>query len=382
MTGERKGLEEVTEILSRRGWRLYREGQAKGTGTHTTYEKAVESLEANAASPSLKPKECTEKPKATLKQIIRLQKHLDERFSAKKGSYLAASYTAKRAASTIAALLSGGRIDASIYRKTDTEIITNQRVLTKLLFEDLKQAKSEMGKSCGLLGEYRLETARDLNKQTRKYLRIEKALSRLEEDESILKQKMASTTAESSVYAELLHSSGNVRLERQKLVNDYENTAGAIKNSKTGIDELTDYQLVVQESEQILGDACNSLEQVATRQAIAQTVLSAFTKGEASMDAASHVMDTLSSNVATTYRIISGAFESMNRLSASVGREGEMAGSATEASRALYGSLRNLRREQSESAHKYARQLFEKPMAEPAGMSGNGHRPVEAAELL
>ncbi len=377
MKTEKKSIDDVAEILSRRGWRLYGEANANGARTRTTYEKAVENLEATSASLSSKAKEDTEKPKATLRQIIRLQKHLDERFAAKKGSYNAMSYNAKRAIATISALLSRGGIDASIYRKADTEIIANQRTLTKLLFEDLKQAKSEMGKSYRLLGGYRFETARDLNKQTRRYLHVEKALSKLEEDESLIKQKMASTTAESSGYAELVHTAGSFRLERQKLVNDYENTAGAIRNSRTSIDELTDYQLVVQESEQILGDACNSLEQVSTRQAIAQTVLSAFTKGEASMDAAAQVMDTLSSNIATTYNIITGAFDSMNRLSARVGKKGEMAGSATDASRALYGNLRNLRKGQSESAHKYARQLFEKPMAEPAGISGNGHEPAE-----
>ncbi len=375
MSNEKKSLEGLTEILSRRGWQLYDEQKANGKGTHTTYEKAVKELETNTASPGPKANEDAEKPKTTLKQIIRLQKHLDERFAAKKGNYGALCYNTTRVIETLAAPFSGGAIDASIYRKADTEIITDQRTLTKLLFEDLKQAKSEMGKSYGLLGEYRLETARELNKQTRKYLHIEQALSQLEEDESIIKRNLESTTAESSIYAELVHTAGNVKLERQNLVNNYENAAIAIRNSKTSIDELTDYQLVVQESEQILGDACNSLEQVSTRQAIAQTVLSAFTKGEASMDAASQIMETLSTNIATTYHVITGAFESMNRLSVRVGAKGEMAGSATDASRALYGNLRNLRKGQTQNAHKYVRQLFEKPMEEMAGISNNGHGP-------
>lgn len=379
MSNKKKDIEDITEILSRRGWRLYEE-DAKERGKRTIYEKAVEDLETTTASFSSEADGISEKPKKTLMQIIRRQKHLHERFAAKKGSYEAASYNAKRVIAAIAAPLSGGRIDASIYKKADTEIINEQRTLTKRLFEDMKQVKSEMGKSYELLGEYRLEAARELNKQTRKYMRIEKALSQLEKDESLVKQKMASITAESSSYAELVHTAGNVRLERQKLVNDYENTAGAIRNSRTSIDELTDHQLFVQESEQILGDACNVLGQVSTRQAIGQTVLSASAKSEASMEPASRVVDVLSTDIAATYHIITGAFESIKRLSVQVGTRGERAGSVTDASKALYGSLRNMRKAQTQDVHQYARQLFEKPMAEYAGISNNGHNPADALQ--
>ena len=129
-----------------------------------------------------------------------------------------------------------------------------------------------MRKSYELLQEYRLETARDLQKGTRKYMRLERELSELERDEQVLKEQVSRTTADKRDYAELIHATGNVKLERQKLVNEHEKAASSIKSARIGLDEIADYQMVIRESEQVLGDASNSLEQVSTQQAISHAL--------------------------------------------------------------------------------------------------------------
>ena len=170
MSKGNRGLEEITDVLSRRNWRLYETEEGKKTNRRTLYERSVEELEAKSKPLKLKTGKGAEKPRKLLEQVVSLQRHLDRRFAAKKGGYAAVHYSAASMAASIASQLTIGGAEAHAYRKSDIELIAEQRSLTKLLLEDLKLAKKEMGRSYGLLEEYRLDTSRCLHVQTRRYM--------------------------------------------------------------------------------------------------------------------------------------------------------------------------------------------------------------------
>lgn len=373
-----KSKSDLESIVQKRGWSIKEDDPAREKRRRRAYERAVENLEANTEPVSLKALQSNEKPKALLQQIIRIQNHLDQRFSAKKGGAAAFYYGLQKAAYSLAGHLSNGRIDCSVYKKSDIELISEQRLFTNLLLGEFKQSGSEMRKSYELLQEYRLETARDLQKGTRKYMRLERELSELERDEQVLKEQVSRTTADKRDYAELIHATGNVKLERQKLVNEHEKAASSIKSARIGLDEIADYQMVIRESEQVLGDASNSLEQVSTQQAIAQAVLSAFVEGETSMGAAYEVMQTLSTNIVTTHRTITGTFDALNKFAVQLSARKVDANTTTQESRGLYRNMRDSRKAMVEDVHNYVRRLFEKPLLEVGEVSSNGHYAVEA----
>jgi len=354
----------LEDIIEKRGWSIKEDTPARNTRRRNIYERAVENLETNTASLNAKVQQSNERPKTLLHQIIGIQNHLDTRFTAKKGGSAALYYGFMRALYTFAAPLSGGRIDASVYRKSDIELITEQRGFTNLLLGEFNRSRKEMKKSYGLLEEYRLETARELQRGARRYMRLERELSELERDEQVLQEEMQQTTANKGNYAEIIHALGNVKLERQRLVNEHEKSASGIRSSRIGLDEIADYQMVIGESEQVLGDASSSLEQVSTQQAIAQAVLSAFVEGEASMGAAYEVMETLSTNIVTTHRTIAGTFDALNKLAVQLSTRRATANTTTEDSRGMYGNIRDSRKAQVEDVHDYVKRLFEKPLLE------------------
>ena len=82
MSKGNRGLEEITDVLSRRNWRLYETEEGKKTNRRTLYERSVEELEAKSKPLKLKTGKGAEKPRKLLEQVVSLQRHLDRRFAA------------------------------------------------------------------------------------------------------------------------------------------------------------------------------------------------------------------------------------------------------------------------------------------------------------
>ncbi len=369
-----KKNENASEILQKRGWSLYEPHQQK-TRRRSSYERAVDNLNSNSQGQTAKSKRATEKPKQIFDKIIAVQRHLDARFAAKNGGTASVSYSLKQ---PVDWLYSKMRNQQPIYSKNDVQVITEQRMLTMQLLGDFYQSRTEIRKSYDLLDEYRHDTGKSLHKSTRTYLTLEKALAGLENDEAAINSRLSEITAESNNYAELVRATGNIRLERQQLVNQHEQAANEVKNSRTGLDEIVDYQMVIKESEHVLDDACAGLEQVSKQQAVAQAVLSAFAEGESSMHAAYNVVDALSKNIVATHRTITSAFEALNRLSTQLTGRKAAAETSGIASRGLYGKMRSTRATNSGDVHQYVKELFARPEAET--IASNGHYSAESIQ--
>ena len=333
------------------------------------YERALESLISENSGPTIHI-ENADNPKNMLEEMINIQRHLDMRFAAKKGGIASIVYIAERPVDWLRGNLKN---EQSKYSKSDIELITEQRNLTKKILESFNKSERDIHKSYTLLEDYRTETAEDLETQTKEYIKTEQELEKLEKDEATLMEKLSRTTAASENYAQLLHQSGNIKLNRQKLVNKYERTAHAIRTSKTGLEDLAHYQLILAESEQVLGDASENLKQVSTQQSIAQAVIAAFMKGQTSMNAAYQVMETLSTNITATHHTIKDAFESLNNMAIQISTGRTSANASTESSKWLYSGIRNFRTPLTQDIHHYVRELFEKPAIDDPHQRKNKH---------
>ena len=333
------------------------------------YDRALESLISENSGPTIRV-ENVDNPKNMLEEMISIQKHLDIRFAAKKNAIAYVIYGAGR---SLDWLMGNVKNETSKYLKSDIELITEQRSLTKKILESFNKSERDIHKSYLLLEDYRTETAENLETQTKEYIKTEQDLEKLEQDETILLDKMSRATAASKNYAQLLHESGNIKLNRQKLVNKYERTAHAIKTNKTGLEDIAHYQLILAESEQVLGDASENLKQVSTQQSIAQAVVAAFVKGQTSMNAAYQVMESLSTNITATHRTIKDAFESLNNMALQISTGKTRAGTSTEPSKWLYGGIRNSRTPLTQDVHHYVRELFEKPAIDHLNVRKNGY---------
>ena len=352
-------IDEVAEIIERRGWDLKEKKEDSGRRRKTAYETALENLDD--PEPEKESDMFYTDPMEVIKAIVMLQNHIDARFASRNGFVGSAVYKAGEAVDWIKRRNSLSAQLWRVYSRSDVEIIREQRLLTRKLLSTLEDSREDIGRSYDLLEGYRLEYARDLDAGRKEYLRVERAIEELERDGRVMREKMKELTAESDRYSQMIHAAGNLRLERQRLVNEHEKIANGIRGSKIGLEGIADYQLVIRESDQVLGDANSCLEQVSVQQAIAQAVLSAFVKGEASMRAAYQVMEALSGNIAVTHKTIKGAFNSLNSLAVQLSTGRASADAATSSSKTLYGSLRSSRVNLTQNVHEYVRDMFEKP---------------------
>ena len=96
------------------------------------------------------------------------------------------------------------------------------------------------------------------------------------------------------------------------------------------------------------------------------------------MGAAYEVMQTLSTNIVTTHRTITGTFDALNKFAVQLSARKVDANTTTQESRGLYRNMRDSRKAMVEDVHNYVRRLFEKPLLEVGEVSSNGHYAVEA----
>ncbi|MAG16209.1 hypothetical protein CMO88_04060 [Candidatus Woesearchaeota archaeon] len=311
------------------------------TKKKTAYERSIERLEAKLGDVNdTLPADVIKNPEEILRQVVDLQKHLEERFATNQNEVQSAYFTAKRAI-FLGASRYFSSVDATLYQNDVPQLIVNQRALTNLLVKAVKKTRKEMWNSYQVLEGYRQETGSTLGKKLENYSRLERKLEGIDAAEEDLEQDEATVNGTNNTYAQKVLNEGDLLLAGASVRSSIESLEDDIRYNHENVERLKYEQLVVLQCVQKHDRATASLKKLGEQQAIAYTVLSAFDEGRNSIETANQAMGVLSESIFTSQQLVTSAFERIRISGDQIEAKNQPRETATRSSKNMSENLRD-----------------------------------------